>query len=144
MRILGTGLVVSAAIFGMTAGANASPAVSDELMLPLGGKVITYIPSHESGGSVPSVAPGQALGIACADVNRGSDVSVILKASPAPGESPADIDNVLATRQRLSHGAVHIRVPDLPDLSNHTVDVRVIVKDASGLHSCDAGRVKIT
>jgi hypothetical protein len=51
---------------------------------------------------------------------------------------------VLATRQRVSHGAVHIRVPDLPDLSNHTVDVKVFVVGSKGTTRCDAGRVKIT
>jgi hypothetical protein len=34
-------------------------------------------------------------------------------------------------------------VPDLPDLAQHTVRVRVYVTDTNGVHSCNAGRVRI-
>ncbi|MGA7713351.1 MAG: hypothetical protein WCA81_15720 [Rhizomicrobium sp.] len=139
-----TGLAIVAALLGMTAGANASPAVSNDLMLPTGGKTTTSIPSHDNGGGTPVVAPGQTLGIACADVDRGGDVRVILNVTQAPGETASDLGVVLATRQRVTHGAVHIRVPDLPDLSNHTVNVKVFVVGSKGTTSCDAGRIKIT
>jgi hypothetical protein len=138
-----TGLVIGAAILSMTAGASASPTVSNELMLPLAGKVTTFIPSEESGGNVPSVTRGQALGIACADIDRGDDVRVVMQVTRSPGEAPTGYGAILATSQRLSHGAVHIRVPDLPDLSHHTVKVKVFVMGSQGQHVCDAGRVKI-
>jgi len=143
MRLLGTGLVIGAAMIGMTVCAVASPALSNELMLPLAGKVTTYIPSNENGGGVPNVTRGQALGVACADVNPGDDVRVIMKVESVPGEAPSDYDVVLATRQRVTQGAVHIRVPNIPALSQHTVKVKVLKKDSQGLHACDAGRVKI-
>ncbi len=139
-----TGLAFVVMLFGTIACASASPAISNELILPMGGKVATLIPSHENGGATPVVARGQALGIACADVDRGEDVRVILNVTQAPGEAASDLGVVLATRQRVSHGAVHIRVPDLPDLSNHTVDVKVFVVGSKGTTHCDAGRVKIT
>ncbi len=138
-----TGLAIGAAMLGMTTGASASPAGSNGSMLPHAGKVTTFIPSDENGGSVPSVARGQSLAIACADVDRGDDVRVVMQVKQTPGEVPTGYGAILATRQRLSHGAVHIRVPDLPDLSNHTVDVKVFVMDSQGQHTCDAGRVRI-
>lgn len=138
-----TGLVIGTAMLSMTAGANASPAVSNEPMLPLAGKVTTFIPSEENAGSVPNVTRGQALGIACADVDSGDDVRVVMQVTKSPGETPTGYDAILATSQRLTHGAVHIRVPDLPDLSHHTVKVKVFVMGSQGQHVCDAGRVKI-
>ena len=139
-----SGLAVVMALFGVAACANASPAVSNALMLPIGGSVTTLIPSHDNGGGTPVVAPGQTLGIACADVDRGEDVRVILNVTPAPGETASDVGEVLATRQHVTHGAVQIRVPDMRDLSNHTVHVKVFVVGTKGITSCDAGRIKIT
>ncbi len=35
------------------------------------------------------------------------------------------------------------RCPDVPDIANHTVKVKVYVTDAKGTRACDAGRVRI-
>jgi hypothetical protein len=141
MRLASIGLFASSVMLCMTA-ANASPPISNELMLPLSGKVSSYINPDDNGGGIPTIGRGKLLGVACADVNRaGADVRVVM--SLTPGEEPAGYSGVLATSQKITPGTVHIRVPDLPELAQHTVSVKVYVVDAHGTHTCDAGRVRI-
>ena len=124
--------------------ALAAPAISNELMLPLAGTVAGYAPTDEHGGGVPSVARGEALGIACADI-RGPDarVQVVMQIAHVLGETATGYEAVLATDQKLGDGAVHVHIPDVPGISQHTVNVKVYVTDSKGTHSCDGGRVKI-
>ena len=141
MRLWCVGCVASAAVLG---AAMASPAISNELMLPLAGKAAGYAPPNEHGGNVPSVARGQALGIACADIRQtGADVQVVMSFATGLGEMGTGYSAVLATEQMLTDGAVHVRVPEVPGLSGHTVNVKVYVTDSKGTHSCDGGRVRI-
>jgi hypothetical protein len=124
--------------------ALASPAISNELLLPLAGGISNYAPADDKSGSVPEIARGQALGVACADVDQtGADVRVVMQVTQSRDDEPTGFDNVLATEQKVEHGKVHVRVPDLPDLSHHTVTVKVYVTGAHGTHMCDAGRVRI-
>jgi hypothetical protein len=124
--------------------AMASPPISSELMLPLAGKSAGYAPLDDHGGSVPSVARGQTLGIACADIHQaGAVVQVVMLIAKTLGETATGYSAVLATEQILTDGAVHVRVPNVPGLSQHTVNVRVYVTDSKGTHSCDGGRVRI-
>ena len=128
----------------MLGAALASPTISTELMLPLSGSVVGYAPPDEQGGSVPNVARGQALGIACADIRGpGAEVQVVMQIAHVLGETATGYEAILATDQRLGDGAVHVRIPDVPGISQHTVNVKVYVTDARGTHSCDGGRVKI-
>ena len=124
--------------------AVASPAISSELMLPLAGTITGYAPPSEQGGAVPSVARGQALGIACADIRGpGAEVQVVMQIAHVIGETATGYDAVLATEQKLGDGTVHVRIPDVPGISQHTVNVKVYVTDSTGTHSCDGGRVRI-
>lgn len=124
--------------------AAASPAMSHELMLPLSGKITTYATPNETGGHLPTVARGQPLGVACADVNEaGAVVQVVLQVTHAIGESEPGFDAVLATEQKITDDEVHVRVPSVPGLSQHTVNVKVFVTDSKSTHSCDGGRVRI-
>jgi hypothetical protein len=36
-----------------------------------------------------------------------------------------------------------VTVPDLPDISNHTYDLKVYVMGTAGAQTCDAGHVKV-
>ena len=141
MRLWFVGSVACATVLG---AALASPAISNELMLPLAGKAASYAPADDHGSSVPSVARGQALGIACADIRQaGADVQVVMSFATGLGEMRTGYSAVLATEQMLTDGAVHVRVPNLPGLSQHTVNVKVYVTDSKGTHSCDGGLVRI-
>ena len=125
----------------MTTAALASPPYANELMLPYG-ETAGYA-SPDAGGGIPSVARGQFLGLACANVQRAADDAVRVVLSLAADEPFTGYTGVLATDQTITGTTVHVRVPDLPDLAQHTVRVRVYVTDTTGVHSCDAGRVRI-
>ena len=122
--------------------AGALPPISNELMLPLGGKATTYANFDDSSGGIPVIERGRMLGVACADVNNdGADVRVIMALTP--GQQPTGYSSVLATDQTITTGTVHVRVPDVPQFAHHTVYVRVYITDKQGMHTCDAGRVRI-
>ena len=98
----------------------------------------------DKGGGIPNIERGRKIGIACSEVGReGVDVRVILQFDPAPGETPTGYGAVLATEQSIETGKVLVRVPDLPDIANHTMNVKVYVTDPSGTHRCNAGKIKI-
>lgn len=139
MRLWFVGLLACATVTGASV---ASPVVSNELMLPACGK--TYVPSGDRGGSVPSVARGQTLSVACADAGEaGADVKVVMQIAQTAGEAATGYSAVLATEQKIANGTVHVRVPDVPGLSQHTVNVRIFVTDTKGTHRCDGGKVRI-
>ncbi len=132
-----------AVIAGAVSPALAASIVPGELFLR-GCRGATYAPLNENGGAVPSVTRGQPLGIACADVNQAdADVRVVMQVSNSAGDSPTGYAAVLATDQTVERGMVHIRVPDVPGLAQHTVSIKVFVVDRRGTHSCNAGRVRI-
>jgi hypothetical protein len=141
MRLWFVGFVSCAAMLG---AAMASPAVSNELMLPLAGKAANYAPLVDRGGSLPSVARGQALGVVCSDVREaGAVVQVVLQIARAMGGTATGYSAVLATEQNVTDGTVHVRVPDVPGIAQHTVNVKVYVTGSKGTHSCDGGLVRI-
>ena len=96
---------------------------------------------------IPIVAPGEQIGIACDALSvaqANSDVRVVLTVSAMPGDVATGYKKVLATDQQLSKGSVHVKVPNTPDIANHTYDLSVYVVDPKGAQSCDAGTVKVT
>jgi len=128
--------LIAIATLATAAAALASPPYANELMLPAGG-------TAGRAAAIPKVARGQFLGLACSSISRaaGDAVRVVIQLgadAPSTGYS-----GVLATDQEISGNTVHVRVPDLPDLAEHVVRVVVYVTDQSGLHSCDAGKVRI-
>jgi hypothetical protein len=87
---------------------------------------------------VPIVAPGEQIGIACDALSvaqASSDVRVVLTISAMPGDS--------ATDQQLGKGTVRVKVPNTPDIADHTYDLSVYVVDPKGSQSCDAGPLKV-
>lgn len=95
---------------------------------------------------VPLVSAGDQIGIACTALTKSdadSDVRVVLTISAEPGEAPPGYKKVLATEEEVGHGAVRVRIPTVPDLENHTVNVNVYVLGNQGEESCDAGHMKI-
>ncbi|HTW36093.1 MAG TPA: hypothetical protein VMD53_15850 [Rhizomicrobium sp.] len=94
---------------------------------------------------VPFVNVGDQIGIACVALTKSnpqSDVRVVLTISAQPGDTPPGYNRVLATDQQIAHGAVRVRIPTVPDLEDHLVNVDVyVVGDRTS--SCDAGHLKI-
>ena len=52
-------------------------------------------------------------------------------------------NKVLATDEHVAHGAVRVRIPTVPDLEDHHVNVDVYVVGDQSSQSCDAGHMKI-
>src|ERR1041385_1601424 len=95
---------------------------------------------------VPDVAPGDEIAIACAPIEQrgvNSDVRVVLTISAMPDEVSPGYKKVLATDEQLGKYGVRVRVPDIPDLPNHTVNLNVYVVDHESNLSCDGGHLKV-
>jgi len=143
MRLSIFGFVASVAIVGVASSAAAASGTPNEQILRTS-KITTYAPLNENGGIVPNVTRGQPLAIACAEVRQPrADVRVIMQVTNTAGETPTGYDAVLATDQKIGRGMVQVRVPDVPGIAQHTVNIKVFVMDRQGTHSCDAGRVRI-
>jgi hypothetical protein len=92
------------------------------------------------------VAPGDQIAITCDALQvaeQNSDVRVVLTISAVPGDLAPGYQKVLATDQQLNKGSVNVKVPNTPDIENHTYDLSVYVMDKKGSQSCDAGHVKV-
>jgi hypothetical protein len=104
----------------------------------------SYAPSDIGGGeTIRKVTRGDKLAIACDGLDLSSgDVRVVLNVD-ASGAKKLGYQGVLATDQTRDNGKLQIRVPDAPDLANHTVSVKVFVMNGSSATSCDAGTIRV-
>jgi hypothetical protein len=108
----------------------------------------TRIASLDAGPGevVPDVAPGEEIMIACAPIEQRtaeSDVRVVLTIAAMPNDTPPGYKKVLATDEQLGRYGVRVRVPDVPDLPNHTVNLNVYVVSNDKSHACDGGHVRV-
>jgi hypothetical protein len=152
MRILLVGLA------GLAALAVAGPVFADgSSAVPLNQTATSAAASATNSDStlppdavievVPQVTPGDRISIACDALTKSnpeSDVRVVLTISAIPGETPPGYRKVLATDEHVAYGAVRVRIPTVPELEDHTVNLDVYVVNEQGSKSCDAGHVKIT
>ena len=134
MRLMWIGL--AAAVVTATAAFASDP--------NCGTNVQSYATTDLGGVDIPIVPRGEKFAVACDSIRAsGADVSVVMTvADPVDGDA-SGMGSVLATEQKIVQHSVNVQVPDLPDLANHTVNVKVYVTDAKGTSACDAGRVKI-
>jgi len=98
-----------------------------------------------SGEVVPNVAPGDEIVVACAPIEQrdaNSDVRVVLTIAAVPSESSPGFKKVLATDEQLSKYGVRVRVPNVPELPEHTVNLNVYVVGEQ-THDCDGGHLKV-
>ena len=124
----------------------AGPAFANSFVKPVG-KIILYQPSDtQAGGEVPTLSRGEQFGVNCGCMGGAphSDVRVVLNLSSEPDQTPTGYKKLLATDQRIDHGALRVRVPDAPGLANHTVDIEIYVVGRDGARTCNAGKVRIT
>jgi hypothetical protein len=106
--------------------------------------VSTYAPSQLGGAEVTPVDRGQDLAIECGCVDvPGADVSVVMALDSVEGETPTGYRKVLLTDETIGGNAVHVRVPDIPDLVNHTVTLKIYVTSAKGTTTFNAGHLLI-
>ncbi len=106
----------------------------------------TYaVDEMQSHNPTPYVARGDQIAIACEPLNSATsmDVRVVMQLSPTLGDLDTGFKKVLATDETVESGAVHVRVPDVPELANQTVHVQVYVLGAGGQRSCDAGNIRV-
>ena len=112
---------------------------------PLPGAVTPYV--ADTTEIVPNVTPGDQIAIACDALEQrsaDSDVRVVLTISAMPGESAPGYQKVLATDEQLLKDAVRVRIPTVPELEDHTVDLNVYVVSDKGAYHCDGGHMKIS
>jgi hypothetical protein len=94
---------------------------------------------------VPDVAPGDEIVVACAPIEQreaNSDVRVVLTIAAMPSESSPGFKKVLATDEQLNKYGVRVRVPNVPELPDHTVNLDVYVVGQQ-THDCDGGHLKV-
>lgn len=134
-------------IAGLIAASAAAAAISvfasSASYAQLPGAVSTFIPDSD----LPNVAPGDHIAIACDPVEqrgKDSDVRVVLTIAAIPGESAPGYKKVLATDAELLKDAVRVRIPDVPDIDEHTVDLNVYVVSDKGSQRCNGGKMKIS
>jgi hypothetical protein len=106
------------------------------------------LPSSEaadSGAEVVLVDRGEDLAIQCDGIKTpGAEVRVVMSLDPIVGETPTGFDAVLLTNEEVvGSKTVRVRVPDIADLVNHTVTLRVYVTAPSGTTACNAGHMRI-
>jgi hypothetical protein len=135
-KIMAAGLVVSAICFTAPAFAQV-PAEAVKSVL-----AATFTERPEV---VTDVAPGDELVVACAPIEQrdaDADVRVVLTISAMPSESSPGYKKVLATDEQLNKYAVRVRVPNVPDLADHTVNLNVYVV-GHNTSACDGGQLKV-
>jgi hypothetical protein len=101
-------------------------------------------PDSDAGFEVVQVDRGEDIAIQCDGIGTpGADVSVVMALDPISGETPTGFDAVLLTDEVVGGKTVHVRVPDIADLVNHTVTLKVYVTAPSGTTACNAGHMRI-
>lgn len=95
---------------------------------------------------VPSVVPGDEIVVACAPIEQrdaNSDVRVVLTIAAMPADLPPGYKKVLATDEQVGRYGVKVRVPNLPDLPDHTVNLNVYVVGQNASRDCDGGHLRV-
>jgi hypothetical protein len=120
------------------------PALAANAQLP---PPVDHMAPHSDASAFPDLLPGDNIEIACEAVEKraaDSDVRVVLTISAMPGESAPGYQKVLATDEQLLKDAVRVRIPQMPNLEDHTVGLDVYVVGSTTAEHCDAGQVKIS
>lgn len=95
---------------------------------------------------VPSVVPGDEIVVACAPIEQreaNSDVRVVLTIAAMPSDLPPGYKKVLATEEQVGRYGVTVRVPNVPDLPDHTVNLNVYVVGQNASRGCDGGHLRV-
>jgi hypothetical protein len=138
MRKIGMGFAVLAGAMLLSASAFAqTPPLNDKLK---------QIAPESKAEAVPDLALGDDVAISCEAIERvadPSDVRVVLTIAAVPGDISPGYKKILAINEKVTGSAVHLKVPNAPDLANHTVDLAVYVADGTKNNDCDGGKYRI-
>jgi hypothetical protein len=96
------------------------------------------------GSSVPELKHGASLDVVCPKVELVEADAVRVVMYPGRDDTSSGVAGVLVTERTIAPGVVHVRLPDIPDLRDHVVWVKVIYAGSGGNHFCDAGRIRLT
>jgi hypothetical protein len=96
-----------------------------------------------AGGGAPDMRRGEVLVVACPNIETIPADAVEVVLYPSRDDTSSGVGGVLVTEHTIAPGAVHVRLPDIPDLRNHFVRVQVFYLSAGAKHSCDAGRIHL-
>lgn len=96
------------------------------------------------GGAIPELKRGASLDVSCPKVEQAEADAVLVMMYPGQEDTSSGVAGVLVTERAIGPGVVHLRVPDIPDLKDHVVWVKVVYPDAAGNHYCHAGRIRLT
>jgi hypothetical protein len=138
---IGLSLIVGTAVFALPAFGQ-TPLLNAKL-------VKAVVPSSGAPDkNLPDLAPGDDVAIACEAIERvadPSDVRVVLTIAAQPGEDSPGYKKILALNEKVTGSAVHLKVPNAPDLENHTVNLSVYVVDSASNNNndCDGGQYRI-
>lgn len=120
------------------------PATACDDQVMASANVAAYAPAINGGAEVVPVDRGQDIAIECDGIGiPGAEVSVVMKLDPIRGETPTGFDAVLLTEESIGGQSVHVRVPNIAALINHTVTLEVYVVGAHSTTACDAGHLHI-
>ncbi|HLJ52679.1 MAG TPA: hypothetical protein VKT24_04785 [Rhizomicrobium sp.] len=137
MRVMFVGCAVAAVLAALPTLALAHQA----MMLDL---AAVHQPNSDADFDVVPVDRGEDLAIQCDGIGTpGSEVSVVMALERIAGETPVGFDAVLLTDEVVGGKTVHVRVPDIADLVDHTVTLKVYVTGTSGTTACNAGHMRI-
>lgn len=95
------------------------------------------------GTAVQEFRHGSLVDIICPDVEHGQSDGVSVVMYPGREDTTPGVAGVLVTERTIEPGIVHVRVPDIPDLKDHVVRVKIYFRDTVGNHACDAGRIRL-
>jgi hypothetical protein len=133
---MGAAVLVGAMLLSASAFAQ-TPVLNDKFK---------QIAGPDSTEAVPNLAPGEDLAISCEAIERvadPSDVRVVLTIAAMPGDTSPGYKKILAINEKVTGSAVHLKVPNAPDLANHTIDLAVYVADGTKSNDCDGGKYRI-
>jgi hypothetical protein len=95
------------------------------------------------GAPVPLLKRGASLDVICPKIEQIAADAVRVVMYPGREDTSSGVAGVLVMERTIAPGVVHVRVPDIPDLRDHVVRVKVIYPGADGNHACDAGSIKL-
>jgi hypothetical protein len=96
------------------------------------------------GSSVPELKRGASFDVACPSVEQVEAEAVNVVMYPGREDTSSGVAGVLVTERTIAPGVVHVRLPDIPDLRDHVVWIKVIYPGTGGNRFCDAGRIRLT
>jgi hypothetical protein len=95
------------------------------------------------GTAVQDFKRGASVDVACPKVEEAINDAVRVVMYPGRDDTSSGVAGVLVLERKVDSGVVHIRVPDIPDLKDHIVQVKVFYISAKGQHACNAGRYRL-